>query len=95
MSTTFRPVSLYTFGHVDGLLYPCLQYYKGGNCSSQICNLLELLETESEKQAPTGEYGKDRGYGKTAMTCIRYKCCLKLKFSLNVTSRCNTEAVGV
>ena len=38
-------------GHVEILLYPCLQYYKGGNCSSQallIRAVAIVLATESE-----------------------------------------------
>ena len=32
---------------------------------------------------------------KTATTCFRYICCLKLKFSSNVTPIFKTEADGV
>ena len=34
---------LNNFGHAEVLLYPCLRYCKGGNCSSQVCWLPELL----------------------------------------------------
>ena len=43
---------LIKYGHAEVLLYPCLRYCKGGDCSSQVCCLLELLRlclaTESD-----------------------------------------------
>ena len=80
------------FGQVEVLLYSCLQNCNGGNCSSQVCCLLELLQWFwLWKVRYTGEYSKDRGYGKNSSDT----CCLKLKFSSNITLGFNTEVAGV
>ena len=54
-------------GHAEVLLYPCLRYYKGGNSSSHVCWLLELLRWFWQRNViSTGEYGEDYGYGKNS-----------------------------
>ena len=42
----------------------------------------------------TDEFGEDYGYGKNSNMFTIIICCLKLKFSSNVTPRFKTEAAG-
>ena len=72
------------FGHVEILLYHWL-YCKGGNCSSQVCYLLELLQwLWQRKVIYTVQFSSNiipRFKTKAAVVILWLKICIGKKFS--------------